>query len=298
MGNTMHIPFRTIAIALALGLGTTQAGAGVVVWGGADAEYTVGGNWVGGSLPDTFNGDTAQINGGAVTYTPGGDLHLHSGGVLQINGGSWTQDGGVAWIQMAGGVIDVAGGIFSQGTAGNIIRDAASIIQVSAGSANLNDSFIYDPVNTGELSITGGTVNVANEFKPIDDFTMSAGTLNIGNLISFADGPGSLLLMGGTIVLDGSTVFSGFYGGDALDKSLNFSVGSTGTVRFENYTIAELNADGFLSNNTIQYDGANNAAAFSVVEENSGVTVTLVPEPASLAMLGMAGLLVARRRSC
>ena len=193
----------------------------------------------------------------------------------------------------------MTGGIFDQGTAGNIIRDAASVIQVSAGTLKLNGNVIYEPTLTGAVNITGGTLNVANEFKPIEDFTMSAGTMVVGNLISFADGPGSVLLTGGTIVLDGSGVFSGFYGGDALDKSLNFAPGSTGTLRFENYSIAELTADLFLSNNTIQYNGVNDAGAFSVVEDNGGVTITLVPEPASLMLLGLGCLSIAsgRRRS-
>ena len=285
-----------MALTLAIGLGSTCATAGVIVWNGTDGEYTVASNWGGGILPDTANGDTAQITAGNVTYTPGGDLALHNGGTLQITGGSWTQVDGIAWIQMTGGVIDVAGGTFNQGTAGNIIRDATSVIQVSAGTLSLNDNVIYDPANTGALNVLGGTLNVGNEFKPIEDFTMSAGTMVVSNLISFADGPGSVLLTGGTIVLDGSGVFSGFYGGDALDKSLNFLPGSTGTLRFENYSIAELDADLFLSNNTIQYNGANDAAAFSVVEENGGVTITLVPEPATLALLGLGALAIASGR--
>ncbi len=292
----MKTPIKLLATALAIGLGSTYATADVVVWNGTDGEYTVNTNWIGDALPDTANGDTAQITAGDVTYTPGGDLALHNGGTLQITGGSWTQVVGIAWIQMTGGVVDVAGGTFNQGTAGNIIRDAASVFQVSAGTLNLNDNVIYDPTNTGALNVLGGTLNVGNEFKPIDDFTMSAGTMVVGNLISFADGPGSVLLTGGTIVLDGSTFYSGFYGGDALDKSLNFLPGSTGTLRFENYTIAELDADLFLSNNTIQYNGANDAAAFSVVEENGGVTITLVPEPASLALLGLGALAIASGR--
>ncbi len=263
---------------------------------GDSGEYTVGTNWSGGNVPNTAGGGTATINSGDVTYTPGGDIAINNGGTLEINGGSWTQVDGGAWIQLGGGNLVVAGGTFNQGTSGNIVRNAATTISVSAGTANFNGNFIYEATATGALNITGGTVNVANEFKPVETFTMSAGTLSVGNLISFADGPGSILFTGGTIVLDGSGVYSGFYGGDAGTKSLNFTSGSTGLLRFENYTAAELDSDNFLTNSTIQVNGVTDAAAFLVTESNGGVNVTLIPEPASLALMGLGGLLILNRR--
>jgi hypothetical protein len=267
--------------------------AATVVWGGGSGDYLTGSNWGGGTVPNTNGGDTAVINSGAVTYTPGGDLAIHNGGALVVNGGSWTQAGGIAWIQLGGGSLTVAGGTFNQGTAGNIVRNSGSNITVSDGVANFSGSFI-NQASLGSFTVTGGTVNIANEFKPIDSFTMTGGTLS-ANLISFADGPGAIDLTGGSISVDGAGFYSGFYGGGT--KSLNFSTASTGSLFFRNYSLAALAADGFLTNGTLQWNGTIDAGAFSAVEADGGVVVTVVPEPSTpLTLLGGIGTLMLLRR--
>lgn len=285
------------ATALVAGLSVMpSAKAAVVTWDGIDGEYTVAANWDTDALPNTAGGDTAIINAGIVTYTPGGDLAIHNGGELQINGGSWTQVGGIAWMQLSGGNLTVTGGTFNQGESGNMIRNADTTISVSGGTANLNGNLIYQPTAFGAVTVSGtGTLNVAGEFKPIETFTMSGGTLT-AELISFADGPGGIDLAGGTIVVNGAGGNSGFYGADAT-KALNFTTGSSGVLFFESYTLAELSSDGFLSNNTIQYNGTVDAASFTAVEVDGGVAVSLVvPEPGSLALIGLGVLAVIGRR--
>lgn len=274
--------------------------AATITWGGSDGEYTTAANWTGGSLPNTGGGDTARITAGVVTYTPGGDLALQNGGTLRVSGGSWTQVGGIAWIQMAGGNILVDGGVFNQGTAGNIVLNASSSITVTAGTANLSGNYIYQAAN-GSFSISGtGTVNIANEFKPIDTFTMSGGKLS-ANLISFADGPGSINFSGGLISLNGAGGNSGFYGGGT--QSLNFTSGSTGSLFFSSYTTTELSSDGFLTNGTIRVNGAIDSGLFTLTAADGGVYVSLtasaVPEPSTYAALAGAailGFVVVRRR--
>lgn len=290
------LPALALGVAL-VSLPCSTVRSAIVTWGGSDGEYTTGANWVGGSVPNTGAGDTALITAGNVTYTPGGDLFLQNGGVLQIDGGSWTQAGGIAWIQAAGGTIFVNGGVFNQGTSANIVKNASTVITVASGTANFNGNLIYDSASTGQLNITGGTVNVANEFKPIETFTMTTGVLN-AQLISFADGPGSLNFAGGDISVNGAGGFSGFYGGGT--KSLNFTTGSSGTLFFSTYTLADLTADAFLTNGTIRYDGAIDASAFQAIEGDGGVYVSLVvPEPSAvvLACAGLGAALFLRRRS-
>ncbi len=276
---------RLLALSL-LASASISLPAAVITWGGSTGEYTTAGNWTGGLLPNTNSGDTALITAGAVTYTPGGDLTLHNGGKLQISGGSWTQVDSVAWIQMAGGSIVVDGGTFNQGTAGNLVLDSSSSISISSGAANFNGNFIYQPTNSGTFSITGGTVSVANEFKPIETFTMSGGSLT-ATLISFADGTGGVNLAGGTITLDGSGGNHGFYGGDA-NKGLNFT-SAAGTLFLSSFTISELTTAGFLTNGTIQYNGTVDSSKFNLSEADGGVYVTAVgsaiPEPSTAAAL-------------
>lgn len=282
---------KTLALASLGALSFSPSFAATVTWNGSSGDYATPANWIGNSVPDTNNGDTAHITAGAVTYAAGPDLHIHAGGTLRVSGGSWTQAGGIAWIQMAGGHILVDGGVFTQGTAGDIVRNSSSSITVSAGTASLNGNYINQASN-GTLAISGtGVVNIANEFKPVETFTMSGGTLS-ANLISFADGAGFINFSGGTISLDGSGGNSGFYGG-SLAKSLNFTDGSTASLFFRSYTLTELESDGFMSNGTITYNGAIDASKFTISETGGGVLVSAissVPEPSAYA--GLAGLAI------
>ncbi|MCW1923679.1 carbohydrate-binding domain-containing protein [Luteolibacter arcticus] len=268
--------------------------AATVVWGGSTGDYVTPGNWVDGAVPDTANGDTAVINSGNATYSPGSDLAIHNGGALVINGGSWSQAGGDAWIQLSGGALTVAGGTFNHGSSSNIVRNASSSITVSAGVANFNGDFRNEAA-LGTFAITGGTVNIAYEFKPITSFTMSAGTLT-ASVISFADGPGSIDFTGGTISVEGASFYNGFYGGGT--QSLNFSTGSTGSLFFRNYSLGELTTDEFLINGTIRWNGTIAPSSFSAVESDGGVLVTIVPEASTTLtwLAGMGALLMRRRR--
>lgn len=269
-------------------------------WTGVDGDWATAGNWSPSGVPNLTGGGTATINGGAVTYTAGPDLFISNGSTLQINGGSWTQAGGISWIQMSGGNLVVAGGTFNQGTAGNIVRNASSSITVSSGVANLSGNFLHDLTNSGTFTISGsGTVNIANEFKPLTTFTMSGGKLT-ANLISFADGPGGINLTGGTLQVNGGAFGNGIYGGGPT-KGINFSSDSVGSVFINNFTAANLTSSNFLTNGTIQLAGAVNAGAFTIVEADGGVYVSLgtIPEPstyATLAGVGVLGLTVWRRR--
>lgn len=293
---------RPIAIAAMLAAGLSSSALAQSTWTGAiDSQYTEAGNWTPSGRPDTANGATAIINSGDVIYTPGGDLFVNNGGTLLINGGSWTQVDGIAWIKLQGGTIHVAGGTFNQGTSQNIERDAGSAIIVSGGIANLNGNLLHDTTNLGSFTLSGnGTVNVAGEFKPISNFTMSTGTLN-ANLISFADGPGGILFSGGTISINGQAAFSGLYGG-GIDKGINFTTTSLGSLFFDNFTEEGLVASSFMTNGTIQLNGAIDAGAFTITEADGGVYVSLtsnIPEPSSfaaLAGLGVLGFVASRRR--
>ncbi|MBN2164620.1 MAG: hypothetical protein JW713_16915 [Pontiellaceae bacterium] len=276
-----QVAFGGMAALLSLGMTSRAA---LVEWGGVDGEYTDGANWVGGSLPDMASGtDSALISGGNITYTPGGDLAIHGGSTLQVSGGSWTQVGSVAWIQMAGGNLLVDGGVFNQGTSGNIVRDASSSISVTGGVANFSGNFLYEAAQ-GSLTLGGnGVMNVANEFKPIDLFAMSGGTLT-ANLISFADGAGYITLSGGRIEVNGAGGFSGFYGGGG-GKSIDFTPDSSGELFFASYTLEDLAADGFLNNGTITLNGGVDASAFDVSEMDGGVLVA-IPEPTVISLIG------------
>ncbi|MBN2164618.1 MAG: hypothetical protein JXR25_10670 [Pontiellaceae bacterium] len=258
-------------------------------WAGGDGDYATATNWAGGEVPNlSVANSLAVISAGNVTYNAGPDLQILNGSTLQISGGSWTQTNGISWIQMAGGNLLVDGGVFNQGTAGNMVRDANSSITVTAGTANLSGIYVSQ-ASSGSLEISGsGEVNIGTEFQPVDDFYLTGGTLSC-SLVSFAAGTGSVHLVSGRFEVDGSGGFSGLYGAGG-GRGINFPTNSSAVLFFENYTTAELTSDAFLSNGSVLLDGSVNRSAFSAVEVDGGVEVSVLvgsgTAPGGLAAAG------------
>jgi len=317
MKNLISSSTVRLLAAVAVSALALNAHAATVVWGGSSGEYTTGTNWVGNSVPNTGAGDTAVINAGAVNYTAGPDLAVNNGGVLQINGGSWTQSGGISWLQLGGGTLNVAGGTFNQGTAGNIVmngvsstinvssgvanfgsleRHPGSVLNITGGTANFTGNIVNDTTNLGSISVAGGALVTTGEFKPLNTFTLTTGNLT-ANLISFSDGPGTFNLSGGSVSVNGAAAYNGIYGAGG-SKTMNFTTGSTASLFFSSITLSAFNATNFLTNGTIQYNGAVDAVQFNAVSSGGGVLVTAVPEPSTYALLlmGLGTVLIYRRR--
>jgi hypothetical protein len=269
--------------------------------GNGTINITNGGSFTGGSgsaNPTLFlgNGPTnGFVNvGTGSSFSHKGTLEIRNTSIFTTAGtttitGSVVIGNGTQFV-VNGGSVSVSGAI---------TRNATSTLTVNNGTVGIAGDFINNTATNGTFTLAGGVVNIGNEFKPISTFTLSAGTLNVANLISFADGPGSINFSGGNLGLNGAGPNSGFYGGGT--KSLNFTLGSTGVLTFNTYTLAELTTDGFLTNGTIRLNGAVSAGSFTVTQVGPNVTVALVavPEPSTYAaIIGVAcfGLIYLRRR--
>lgn len=220
--------------------------------GAVNSDYKNVGNWSGGAIPDTANGDTAVIaNGSAVTYdpslAPAGDYVISNGGTLQVTNGSWSQITSGAWIQLGAGGVDgnghilVNGGTFNQGTAGNTpfnVSGTGNTFTITSGSANFTSqvnavSGITWNINGGTTAMTAGPLIVQSGGR----VNVSAGTLNLGGNLVLENGS-TWNQTGGTVnlganaefnfnSLSGSSMSGGTLNIGKLFTGVNGPVGST-----------------------------------------------------------------------
>jgi hypothetical protein len=166
-------------------------------------------------------------------------------------------------------------------------NDATGTVNMSGGTINISGDLrvgstyiqtIEDPFEeilhpgTGTLTMTGGLINVADSNSLVIGLDESngwvdllGGTLMAGDL--FIGAPGS-----GLNITEGMLIING----DKRDTVLGYMNGGL------------LNAYGGMSNALLQYDYD--------VRNLGKTTITAIPEPATIVLLGLGGLLLLRRR--
>jgi hypothetical protein len=270
------------------------------------------------AVPSLSSGDTAIISadGSAVTYNPGGDLIISNGGTLEISNGSFTQINGNNFFQLGeqgngagtgNGNLLVNGGTFNQGTISsnpfNIIG-TGNTFTITSGAANFDQSLNIQSGLTWMQSGGNVAIPTGNEFD-YDNLTtlMSGGTLTTG-LITGNNVANSLFTFeGGTINLT-NTRFGGVFGGSA-NQYLNFTLGSTGVINFENGD-SVATVQGFIEANAFEFNNTPSSplSDFSITPISDGVSLSLAgsvaaaPEPSTYLILGIgfSVLLVMLRR--
>lgn len=166
--------------------------------------------------------------------------------------------------------------------------ESYGLVQSAAGGADqgtvVGNSFLY-----GEVSFTGTAAGTTDVTPGIDEFRNGVeidpeDEIDGNNLVQ------PFGFVGGSV-----TVVPDFLAGDAnLDGRVDFSDFSILSGSFGD-SDTEWNTGDFNG------DGVTDFADFSILSGNFGnddtpVAVTAVPEPTSLALLGVAGLMVVRRR--
>lgn len=232
---------------------------------------------------------TSQFSLGAGTVTVN-SMAVVSTATLN-NTAATTTTGSLTWngaLNISGGTMNVTGSL--TGTTGSL--------NVNGGTFTRSGGTL-DILLTRSLNVSGGTLNVVNneiKIKGPGLATVSGGTVN-ANIIAF-DGtttdPAFLTFSGGTINLT-PTTFQGIFTTGVQDY-IDFT-GSSATLFIAGLTSTQANT--LVTDGRLRHNGVTAAADFTVTQitgPTAGYQFTLVPEPASLSLLAMAGFAALRRR--
>jgi hypothetical protein len=258
----------------------------------------------------------------------GGDLNLTSSNVPDLDGGagddfrvgslgSWPNTGGVPFSLADDSVVSIGGSVFSDDNEGVFGQNApqdnnffgmsdsdefgsdqtASWTFDVAGYSDLvlkidmagisNDSFdgysIADTSIIFTVSIDGGTAQTAFAVSAVaNDGQFTTRLMDSGN----ASGGGALLQVSGDNLV---TKLLAEDGTAAADTFLDKSVVADGSI---DTFMTDLNGTGDELVLTMTANMPFEAAAF----DNIVISSSVIPEPASLALLSLGGLMIARRR--
>jgi len=313
---------KSIVCVLVIGLAASFAHAADVYWdgGGGDALWTTVENWASDVLPtdvdNAYISDcdpglpqplvdstvtasakrvvvgqtgprpcTLTITGGSITSS--GDYPFAIGnkaggiGILDISGGEaiasnsgflvGCKDGAEGTINMSGGTITSYRASPTAWYHHFVIGDTVTgTLNMSGGILNAKNDMYLSRTSSGKgtVNMTGGTINVTGEIRLCYDssasceFHLDGGVVTAADLVMTANG--SLDLMEGVMILDGDD-----------------------TLAVWAYVDADLiTGYGAASNVLVGYDTRNDKT----------IVAALVPEPATIALLGLGGLLSLRLR--
>jgi PEP-CTERM motif len=313
------------------GVPNLSTGGTALINNGSAVTYNPGGDLAisnGGTL-EISNGSWTQINGGA--WIQMGQQASGTGignGHILVNGGTFNQGtssnspfnitgtGNTFTITSGSAnftnILDARPGIqynFNGGStsvgAHNFVVDGTQgggqgpgNVSIMAGTVTVGNDFQLNP-GLGSFTMSGGTLNIGVEadFNALTGILMTGGTMNITNLFTMVNGPtGATFNLAGGLVNDQAAVFDGWYAASAASP-FNFTTASTGILEFNNNNLSEV--QGWVNSGAISYNGATNAAAFSVTQVGTEISVQLaVPEPSTYAMFGLGafGLLFLHRK--
>jgi len=273
------------------------------------------GNWTGG-LPTTAGnvgiigaGDSGEVGNTTALATE-----------VSVNGLFIDQQGGNIFSTSFRGsefvstVWTISGGTMN--TLGQSWTSGSSLTLNGGGAINVDSGRDFLLSNGSTFTMDGGTMSVGDQFSSASTggtFNLNAGTLTVGN---FGTGFNS----SGTYNFNGSSLTAGSYGSsqkvsartinfgaaagtveitgnfDALNTTIDWTAGSNYTLTIGSLldTGVATTYETLYTEGQILFEGANTdpfASVFSV----SGNTLSLIPEPASLALMGLGGLLMLGR---
>lgn len=247
-----------------------------------------------GSLPTTA--DTARINFGNNTVTV--DSAVPAVGVVQIG----VDEGGTL-VVASGGVLDTTGQLRVGNNGGGV--NAGLTVQ-SGGQLNVG-GILWSSTNgaVGNINIeAGGAVSVGDHLwlgvngpsliNIAGSLTQTAGILGLGTSNASTPGGGTVTLTvqdGGLLALNN---LSGAAGTPSIQAGSVLDLQGSGQLTLPGDFTGAIND--YVAANKITGNGISGPGSVSVVFAGGETVVTAVPEPSSVFLSGVAGLLFLGRR--
>ncbi len=255
--------FLCAAALCAVAVMAAETKAVIVSWSGGDGAYNVAANWDSGIVP--ISDDQMFIgNGSTVTLNDAQPLDLKN---FRVNNNSTL-------VIEPGAEIGSTGWSFigKSGSSGGTINMSGGLIKIDSGDPATLRSFMVGHANDGTLNMSGGLLSATGEFRV--GTNPGTGIVNLSGGMVEASG----LLMGpGTALID---------------------VSGSGIVKITDPAGVDLTSafQDFVNSGLITGNGSAAGVALAF-DPTSGITsISAIPEPTSIVLLGLAGSLLAIRR--
>lgn len=294
----MRLKSIVLVLLLFVFAGTASAGGIDYTDLGTDHLWTNVDNWSLGVLPDLVtnqwvnmktDGTIAIVSDGMDAYGKGVYPGCYGGdNLLQITGGTLTgsflnagrggnnpaHDGSYGVIEMSGGVCNFQNVEVPNQFNGTYMTVVEGILNMSDGAINLTAGMnIGKATGSGVVTLTGGVIDMVGGVGINLEVNTYQGTGG------FLDMSGDAQMLVGVDNLESYfTLHTGVAGTVTIGGNARLVVGGNHVAEFEQYI-----TDGWLVNNTghsVKFDGAS----------------TIIPEPATLILLGLGGLILRRKR--
>jgi hypothetical protein len=278
---------KLLGLVFGLGLAVAANAANVTWTGSTDEDFSTAGNWSDSNIPNAA--DNVWMAGGGTGITTIDDtrtlnsIHVRDGHTFNIDITAGTLNSDFAFRIGEDSTID--------GSTVNLTDGAVTVatdFSMSSGSANGTSFFTATGGSLTAASMTVGTGAAATFSLVGDDATVDvSGALTAGAYSAFSftfDETGVSTINSATLTIDTAatlTVDGTSYTGGAADFVL-FDATTTGS-----FTDVSVTGFGVLDTD------------YTLTQDATGITLTVIPEPATIGLLGLGtvALLAIRRQT-